>query len=113
VQLNGDIRKQVDAIKQFVYGDAVPEGKDAAKSSDHGAGAGAPAVDAAAVDLVARALMAEEIMPLALTHLKLLDFETRKDFVALFVYMLRHDAAGFASAYLPAHVTLLYQIMDG
>lgn len=52
-------------------------------------------------------------MPLAVGALKAVDFETRKDFVALFCFLVRGDVAGFASAYLPRHSALLYQVMDG
>ena len=49
----------------------------------------------------------------AVGQLKAVAFETRKDFVVLFNYLVRHDIAGFASAYLPHHSGLLYTLMDG
>lgn len=97
-------------MKAFVYGE---EAEDAASSAS-GSGSAAPArPDPAGVDAIARAMMAEEIMPLAVGALKAVDFETRKDFVALFCFLVRGDVAGFASAYLPRHSALLYQVMDG
>ena len=52
-------------------------------------------------------------MPLAISALKSVAFETRKDFVALFCYLVRHDTMRFATSYLAHHTGLLYQIVDG
>jgi hypothetical protein len=57
--------------------------------------------------------MSDEIMPLAVTSLKSISFETRKDFVALFNHLVRHDTQRFATHYLAHHSGVLYQIVDG
>jgi calcium binding protein 39 len=102
-RINLEIRNEVNAIKVIVYGEQDNSSNDAATR----------APDTYALETVARALMAEEIMPLTIANLKSIDFETRKDFVALFNYMVRHDLMAFATSYLAHHSGLLYQIVDG
>ena len=103
MQLNEDIERRVEQIKHIIYGE--PDEKDE-KGVVHGP-------DPTVIEAVARAFMAEEIMPLALAHLKSVGFEIRKSFVTLFVFLLRHDCAGFATTYMPSHTNLLYQLVDG
>lgn len=120
-KVNADLKKQVEAIKAFVYGEPSDDGssdssKGSGSSSASGGakppGAAGPA-DPVAVEAIAKSFMAEEIMLSAIGQLKSIAFETRKDFVVLFNYLVRHDIAGFASAYLPHHSGLLYTLMDG
>lgn len=52
-------------------------------------------------------------MPLAVAALKSVAFETRKDVVALFCHLVKHDRLAFATSYLAHHAGLLCQIVDG
>jgi hypothetical protein len=106
MQVNADIEKRVDQIKAVIYGE--PSDKE-----DSPASAGTAVPDPGAIEAIAEAFKTYEIMPLALSHLKLVGFEIRKSFVALFVYLLRHDCAGFASVYMPSHINLLFTLVDG
>lgn len=83
-----------------------------AGSSSHSSG-GEREIDPVAIEELARACQSHEVMPLMMEHLKQVDFEARKDTAAVFCNFMRHDVAGWASAYMPQHVALLYQMVDG
>ena len=121
---NADVRKYVEAVAAIVFGgdkDAAPPSAAAGDAAAPAAAAAAAssssssssAVDEFEVEAVARALMAEEVMPLAVAALKSVAFETRKDVVALFCHLVKHDRLAFATSYLAHHAGLLCQIVDG
>jgi hypothetical protein len=107
-RLNVDIAKRVDEVKEMLFG----EGDGAAGGG--GAGGAAPGgPDPSVVEALTRALMAEEVIPAAVSLMRFIDFETRRSFVAIFLHLLRADIAGFTSAYLPRHTPMLEGLVDG
>ncbi len=123
MQLQEDISKRIQQMRAFIYGEpdaktgaSTPLPSSASSASHHGSGGGGDAHDAeweSNVNLLAQSIMAEEIMPLMLTHLKTVDFESRKGIASVFNFILRSDTASFATRYMAAHTSLLYQMMDG
>lgn len=97
VQINVDLEKCIDAVKELVYG--VPEDKVEPE----------PLI----VHSVAEAFEAQEVMPLAVSQLRHISFEVRKSFVMLFVTFLRNDSAGWATVYLRSHPSILLQLVEG
>lgn len=124
-KLQEEIAKRVDQLRACIWGDPDGKDRDGALHTPHGShgsltslgggsGGGAGAGDAHdPVCALAEALMAEEIMPLMLTHIRAVDFETRKGISSIFNHLLRNDVRGFASSYMAAHTGLLYQMADG
>jgi calcium binding protein 39 len=107
-RLNVDIAKRVDEVKEMLFG----EGDGA--TGGGGAGGAAPGgPDPSVVEALTRALMAEEVIPAAVSLMRFIDFETRRSFVAIFLHLLRADIAGFTSAYLPRHTPMLEGLVDG
>lgn len=95
------------------HGGSASSGSLARDAAGDPGGAREAGVDPAAIEELSRAIQTHEVMPLLLSAFKLVDFEVRKTFTAVFCYATRHDIAGFASAYLPQHTALLYALVDG
>ena len=128
-KLEADISKLTEQMYHVVYGE--PPGGTASSGSGGssgggpsghsisggggggGSGGGEREIDPAAIDELARACQTHELMPLVLEHFKQVDFEARKDTAAVFCNFLRHNVAGWATAYMPQHVSLMYQMVDG
>ncbi len=106
LQLVKDAQKRIVQLREAIFGDAESREKEKDDPS-------AASVRAEGVVLLARSVMEGEVLPLALTHLKTLDFESRKGVATVFNHVVRNDVAGFATSYMASHTALLYQMMDG
>lgn len=104
-RVNGDLAKQVEAVRDLLLGESEEGGA--------GAAGGAAAGGATTSELVTRALMAEEVVPAAVDIMPAIAFEARRAIVNVFTHLLRNDVAGFASVYLVRHTSLLKALMDG
>jgi calcium binding protein 39 len=110
-ELTNTVGHCMHVIRDIIYPADAPEGA-IGGGGGGGGGGGAPAGGAAAIDDLADALMAHNVVPELLRQLIQLEFETRKVVSQVFKFLVSSNTRRFAEEYLPKHESVLSTLIN-